>query len=277
MIRILTFFLLGAVLAACADLSAVREFSAVSVQSARYTQLADDYAGAPERLARYVTNDRQRESLALDAKLRQQQKQKALALHTAIEQYMQALGKLAGGKEGHLDAEIKALSKSAKQLGGSSDVEKAVQSTAQALQDAVLVPWQRRRIQQAVDEANAGLQLIVRNLRDDIDLNFRSALEKDITATEFHYRELIAQSRDPAGIRALQEWQDLRVAELKRKQGALDAYVKIMNQVAAGHQALYEAGGQFTRAGIRAELKQYSATLKDLHKSLGKLLQGVTG
>jgi hypothetical protein len=78
----------------CTDLSAVRDFAQISYRAADYTALVDGYATFPGRQKQYAPEARHA-TLDQIQKDRMRQLKGLLALHTRVQEYMEALGKLA--------------------------------------------------------------------------------------------------------------------------------------------------------------------------------------
>ena len=86
-----------------------------------------------------------------------------------------------------------------------------------------------------------------------------------------YYRTKIAQSNDPAGIAALEEWQELRVAALAEHTQTIQTYAALLDQIAEGHQKLFDARKDLGKEQVLQQMQQSVKELKDLLDTIKKI------
>lgn len=247
-------------LAACTDLSAVRDFSRLAANTADYQVLVDRYATYGDRLAFY----RER---PVDVGDRAAQRQGLAALHTALTSYMAALGDLAD------DATVSVSTAPLAQAAEKASLfDPAMTPRVQALGDivarAATGAWRQRELGRVIEAGNAPVQdITARLVRFAEGLAAEDAEERRIAA--FTYDLTARRSNDPAGLRALREWRAQRLAAIDARAAARDAFTAAMRTIGAGHQTLYD---NRNRLSAEETLRQVRAVNGQL-RTIGRLLQ----
>jgi hypothetical protein len=262
--------LLAALLTGCADLSAIREFAGISARSAEYTTLVSQYAEFPEREKRFLPAAFHAD-LDRQSQRRAEQKKCLLLRHTVIEEYMTALGRLAADDVVVYDREVDALGKAVAEnaLAGEADAS-AFTSISKLIFRAAADDWRQRQLTELITEANAPFQAVVGALKQIVDKGFAGDLDTEEAAMQKHYRTLILSSQDPAGIAALEEWRDFRLADLKARRSAVQGYSRVLASIAAGHQELFDHREDLFNQKF---LRQISGSAQALHKLYNALSQ----
>lgn len=247
-------------LAACTDLSAVREFSRLSAETAGYRVLVDRYAGFGDRLAFW----RER---PVDVGDRAAQREGLLALHAALTAYMDALGDLAGDET--VAVSTAPLAEAAQRAGL---FDAAMRPPVQALGDivarAVTGTWRQRELSRVIEAGDAPVQdITARLIRFAEGLAAEDAEERRIAA--FTYDLTIRRANDPAGIRALREWRLQRLGEIDARAGPRDAFIAAMRRIGEGHRMLFD---NRDRLSAEETLRQIRAVNSQL-RTIGRMLR----
>lgn len=250
----------------CANLTAIREFAGISVESAEYTRFVTDYVESPARQKRYQPPS-EHEPLDRIAMERHTQQDRLLVRHRLIVEYMDALGQLAADDAVRYDKELDALGRAAKER----EFVDAKETDAFAAMVKLLVKgaadhWRQRQLRELIGTANEPFQVIVQSLRIIVERGFGGDLLNEKAAMERYYNSLIAHSSDTAGIAALAEWRDLRLSAIEARAKAIESYGELLRKIARAHQSLYDGRNDLSREGLLREIRGYS---KDLRTLLG--------
>lgn len=255
------------VLSACTDLGAVRDWATASVQATQFAEVVETYAGAPKRMARY---DRANPSNAGRwARLAETRAAQAKALQLQLDlvaDYMATLAVLADDGTATYTADVAELTKSLKETGQlNNDTVAAFGSIATGLQNAALGLWQRREIGRLIGLANEPLQAVLSGeLRTIVDTQFRRDLKAEAARVDVFYSDLLRDAEASAAAKvAVEEWLTLRLAENESRQRAVDAYVKLLDRMAAGHQALFERRNDLDAKDLARDLFGYAKDIRD--------------
>src|SRR5439155_7431946 len=107
-LRFIALACLAFLASACANLTAIREFASTSSDAAQYSQLVVAYVDTPSRMKRYEPES-QRPTLDRQVAERKAQQERLLLRQKLIQEYMDALGQLAGDELTIYDKELDAL------------------------------------------------------------------------------------------------------------------------------------------------------------------------
>jgi hypothetical protein len=248
----------------CVDLKAIQDFANISAESAEYTTLVDNYVDFPNRQKRYQPADRhaQLDAMAQD---RMTQKAELLLRHDIIEEYMEALGRLAADEIVDQSEELSQLTTNLQSQAGTSPAEtEAFGKIAGVLTNAIGDKWRKRQIQELIERSNGPLQTILKSLKQIVVEGFGGDDQNEQFAIQSYYRTKIAQSNDPAGIAALEEWQELRVAALADHTQTIQTYAALLDEISAGHQKLFDARKDLGKEQVLQQIQQSVKELKDL-------------
>lgn len=269
-------FLLAFVAAGCAaDLESVRNFAAVSADSANYGKLVNDYAESPVRQKEYQPDSQQ---AALDeiAAAREAQKKDLLALQVLVSEYMDALGRLASDEVVNFDSQFDLLTGElkAKQILGEREAD-AYGKIAKILTNAAADGWRRKKLGTIIADTNADFQIVTGALHAIVDRDFRASLGNEQVAIAKYYGGILAQARanppQQAGIVAVTDILKKRLAEVDARIAAVDAYAAILDRIAKGHQELYEHRANLKDKAVRKDLERYAKDLRRAYKTLQEI------
>lgn len=263
-------FLLG-LTQGCVDLKAIQDFANISAESAEYTALVDNYLDFPNRQKRYQPADRHARLDSM-AQERMTRKTELLLRHEIIEEYMEALGELAADGIVDKSKELGQLTTTLESEVGTSPAEtKAFGKIAGILTKAVSDGWRKRQLQKLIEQSNDPLQIILKSLQQIVSSGFAGDNQNEQLAMQSYYRQKIADSTDPAGIAALMEWQELRMASLADHTQTLQTYVSVIGEISEGHQKLYDERKDLAKAQLVKQIKESVKELKDLLKTIKKI------
>jgi hypothetical protein len=275
--RVFLRFLLPAALltaaAGCTNLSAVRDFARLSARSAEASVLVGRYAEFPERQKRFVP-EAMHAGLNQESLRRAAQTERILLRHALVEEYMDALGRLSADDLVTYDHEIDALGKAASsgKFIAESDAG-AFTAVAKLVFKAAADGWRRRQLRELIAEANAPLLEVIGALRQIVEHGFAGDAENETVAIQKYYQTLIRSSQDKAGIAAVEEWRDARLAEVGERRRTIADYAQALGQIAAGHQMLYERrddlGGEETLLRINRHTRSLRRFLDSLNYKIG--------
>ncbi|MET0266778.1 MAG: hypothetical protein ABW202_14310 [Duganella sp.] len=262
--------LLTLLLTGCANLGAIRDFGALSADSASYTALTEDYLGSPERSKRYTLrkDDAQRTRLTEQAREREQLRVPLQLYHQAVSDYMAALATLAADEVTNYDGQINPLVDAASSNGlipaQQADLVKAIGTL---LTDAATNAYRQRELKQLITRANAPLQGI---LADTVRLMaaFDSAIADEKALYHAYYDELmhLAGQREPVAAELLWSQHGAIVQGFARRQQALAPYIDTLKTIAAAHQSLYDNRDKIADQEVLDQLKQYTRKIRSTYQ-----------
>jgi hypothetical protein len=254
--------------AGCANLAAIQDFAAVSSESAAYTKLVGEYVESPIRQKRYQppAEHPRLDRMAAD---RAAQREALLLRHRLIREYMDVLGQLAADEAVVYDREVNALGRAAREATFLNAQETdAFAAVTRVLLRAAADGWRRRQLAELIEGANAPFQTVTTSLRAIVVQGFGGDAQNERVAIDRFYRTVVAESRDRAGITAVQEWQEVRLAGVSARDEAIKAYGDVLEKIAQGHQRLYEGRGDLSASALRADIKGYARDLRGAFERL---------
>ncbi len=232
-------FLLG-LTTGCADLRAIQDFASISAESAEYTQLVDNYLEFPDRQKRYQPSNRQQQ-LDQMAQERASQKQALLLRHEMIEEYMEALERLAADEIVDHTEEISQLSQAVQEVSGTAPEEtKAFSKMAGLLTKVASDKWRQGKLHTLIEESNDPLQIVISTLQKIVKEGFGGDGQTEQAALRNYYMTIIMESNDPAGKAALKEWQEWRIAKSSKRMEGIHTYSQLLEEISKGHQQLFD-------------------------------------
>ena len=255
----------------CVDLKAIQDFANISAESAEYTALVDNYVEFPNRQKRYQPADRHAQLDAM-AQERMTRKTELLLRHEIVEEYMEALGQLAADEIVDQSEELSQLTTNLQSQAGTNPAEtEAFGKIAGILTKAVSDGWRKSQLQNLIEQSNGPLQTILKSLKQIVVDGFGGDDQNEQFAIQSYYRTKIAQSNDPAGIAALMEWQELRVADLSNHTQTIQTYATLLDEVSEGHQKLFDERKDLANAQLLQQIQQSVKELKDLLDTIKKI------
>lgn len=184
---------------ACADLSAVRDWSKTSFEATQYNELITTYADTPQRIKRYelwcdqtsfcktqlyTKNKLTREEILKlyndQIKLRENQKEALQRILSVISDYMATLAVLSADSTVDYEKDIDSVTQAIGKLnaGISQDTLGATGSLVKIILGTAAKAYQAKQVSYIVEQANPPLQTILNSeLRHIVNSNFRRELK----------------------------------------------------------------------------------------------------
>jgi hypothetical protein len=270
-LRFIAFACLALTASACANLTAIREFASTSSDAAQYSQLVVAYVDTPARMKRYEPESQRPVLDRLIAERKAQQEQ-LLLRQRLIQEYMDALGQLAGDELTVYDKELDALGNAAKTAKFVDQGEAtAFAAVSKVLVLAVTDRWRQGKLVTLIEETDRPFQVVVAALVKVVEQGFTADIANEREALNKYYTALERQGKDPAGLAALAEWRELREGQIKGHEIAIRNYVVVLKTIAVGHHKLYESRHQLSRPEVQAEIHQYTKRLKEAFNAVAAL------
>lgn len=270
-LRFIAFASLALIASACANLTAIREFASTSSDAAQYSQLVVAYVDTPARMKRYEPES-QRPVLDREIAERKAQQERLLLRQKLIQEYMDALGQLAGDELTVYDRELDALGNAAKTAKFVDQGEAtAFAAVSKVLVLAVTDRWRQGKLVTLIEETDGPFQVVVAALVKVVEQGFSADIANEREALNKYYTGLERQGKDPAGLAALAEWRELREGQIKGHEIAIRNYAIVLKTIAVGHHTLYESRHQLSKPEVQAEIHQYAKRLKEAFNAVAAL------
>ena len=270
-LRFVTFACLALIASGCANLTAIREFASTSSDAAQYSQLVVAYVDTPARMKRYEPES-QRATLDRQVAERSAQQERLLLRQKLIQEYMDALGQLAGDELITYDKELDALGNAAKTAKFVDAGEAtAFSAVSKVLVLAVTDRWRQGKLVTLIEETDGPFQVVVGALVKVVEQEFAADVANEREALNKYYTGLEGQGKDAAGLAALAEWREQREGQIKGHEIAIRNYAVVLKTIAIGHHKLYVSRHQLSRPDVQAEIHLYTKRLKEAFNALGAL------
>ena len=270
-LRFIAFACLALIASGCANLTAVREFASTSSDAAQYSQLVVAYVDTPSRMKRYEPAT-QRATLDRQVAERKAQQERLLLRQKLIQEYMDALGQLAGDELTIYDKELDALGNAAKTAKFVDQGEAtAFAAVSKVLVLAVTDRWRQGKLVSLIEQTDAPFQVVVAALVKVVEQEFAADSANEREALNKYYTGLEGQGRDAAGLASLAEWRELREGQIKGHEIAIRNYAVVLKTIGAGHRKLYESRHQLSRPEVQAEIHLYTKRLKEAFNAVAAL------
>lgn len=264
--------LLVVLVTACTDLGAVRNWADTSLEAAQFTEVVATYADTPQRLAVYDSAGAA--EWQNNVPIRAAQADALILQLDLVADYMAALALLADDKATDYSEDMGALTSAMQKTGWvGSDGISAAGGLISTLLNAATEAWREDQVTELIEEANGPLQtLLAGSLRDIVDQDFRRDLQIEAGIQKNYFDGLLDdEDASPAAKAALGEWLTVRQAENSRRQDKVDTYLQVLDQIAEGHQKLYDNRNELDGVALAKDLfklaKKVRSNVKDLVKS----------
>ena len=266
-------FLVIALLGGCtADLAAIREFAEISTESAEYDRIVDDYVGHFER-QRAFTPPARFEFLDEQTARRESQRAGLSALHTTVADYMDALGRLAADEVATFDSDVGELTGAVRNTNLLKPEEAdAAGRVLSLIANAAVEEWRQSKLEEIIERGNAPLQSVLVSLTKVVKVSVADA-KAEQQLIDSTYGDIIREtpSDNKAGIRALQEWNVLRLAEVEERKLATAAYIDVLMRISEGHQDLYDGRDDLSAKVLLAKMRRYAKDIRKTFNAVRKL------
>lgn len=223
-----------ALLAACADLTAVRTFADQAAAVAEGTPLLDEYTATLERRCRWQQDDT---DLQKELKARRTQLATLHAVEAAVANYLVTIGQLAADGAVDFTPEFTALAGKATEGGLlDADAAKAAGSIGAILTRWVTDGYRQAELGRLVKEADGPLQQVIAGLVTSCAA-IQLSLDNEADEIGSRYRGLQSATANAANLLAGEKRVEL-LADLARKQAGLRQHAVALAKVAEGHAHL---------------------------------------
>jgi hypothetical protein len=88
-----------------------------------------------------------------------------------------------------------------------------------------------------------------------------------------HYRKIILESSDKAGIAALEEWHEAKLDSIAKRQKAIEAYSLSLQKISDAHQKLHDAivVESVTSKEFLGQMHRYGKEIQNAYKAITAL------
>jgi hypothetical protein len=253
------------------NLKPIQDFANLSVESAQYTTLVDEYLDFPERQKRYQPPSRHAHLDAM-AQDRATQKTSLLLRQLIIETYMKSLGRLAADEVVDNTEELAQLSAALESQAPTTPKEaEAFKKIAGIVTTVAVKRWRQDQLQNLIEQANAPIQQVLESLHRIVSDGFGGDFQTEEASIQNYYMTLTMESQDPAGKAALAEWKDLRMSQVHERSEAVQIYGKVLDQISDGHQQLFDQRQNLTKKEVLQEVGKSVKDLRSLLETIKKL------
>jgi hypothetical protein len=272
------FALAGLTLLGCSgDLGAIKSFSSSSLDSDKGKTLIDDFVNGPTLRRKYEPEEEQLR-LTEEAEKRRDQTVELTALLKSVQEYMSAVGQLAGDETVGYDRNLDSL---ATELNSKNLLKKdsatAVGGIGKTLAKAVKSAYRRNRLSDVIAEGNDPLQDILKDLQELLLKDFDSNYDELQASIGRYFRRTVAEAQisphQEASILLVRELWAKRIADIEGKRAALKEYAKALEAVAKGHQMLFDNRENLSDEKVLQEIRGYGASVADLFSNVKALLE----
>lgn len=245
--RFLIFLILALLgLSSCVDFGAVKDYAALSKQaSAGYSGIVQDMYQSCLRSAEFdpPPNGETPEKHCVEWK---EVQPGLLHAESTLQDYLVALGKLAGNETisydkplDSLKKEVEGCKRSGKAVFDSKQVD-AVTGLAGFLLKAATDSYRRRELERAFAAQNENVRTVTAALKEIVAHDYEERLaNEEIAIDAFRVRLQRATNEVLAGEIGRREAQ-ARSTEIAKKKEAAESYVKTLDLIAKGHEQLYQ-------------------------------------
>ncbi|MFH0781891.1 MAG: hypothetical protein V2B20_08060 [Pseudomonadota bacterium] len=249
---------------------AIKEFSDISANTAEHTKLTKEYVQWPQTQKRYQA---EAEYKRLDdiANQRALQEKTILLRHSLVKEYMDALGQLAADEAVTYDKEMDNLGKATKEAklvnAEEADVFSAV---AKLLLKASTDAWRQDKLKDFVKTANPDIKVVIGGLKQIMDQGFIGDLDDEDIAVQKYYRAIVLESKDKAGIAAINEWRDVKLDSITNRRKAIKAYSLALEKISDAHEKLNNAinVNNITSKEFLGQMSRYAKDIQNAYNNI---------
>ncbi len=259
----------------CATNKAIQEFTTASASAtSRLPVLADDLSESCIRQNQYLAI---RVGSFDPLRLRQESETKCIDFQSSeksfviankvLVNYLQTLGKLAGGDIVTYD---KNLDKLVNNLGGTSLIPKekvnAISAVVSFLGQATANRWRRKQVGKAIAAVNTDIQTLISTLSSIVTKDYFQLLQNEQLAAKNLYLGTIKenQKKEPVTIILLQQQWDREFKVLEDRKKTVATYGEILTTIAQGHQLFADKRTTLNKKAVKKEISGYTARLTPL-------------
>ncbi len=259
----------------CTDPSAVGRFASVARTAGQsFSAIADDFPESCARRERYrLLGQWQSDLDALDEESAQscakysKTAPRLVGAHRVLIRYLTSLGELSAGDLVTYDDSLGELAKTLEttETLDEKGVE-AAKGICGVLMDVVAGKWRRRQLGSVIEKTNPDVQTLTAALRGIISVDYAQLLDDESEAARKFYLAKIKDYRDDEPLTSVlvyEKWQNEKEA-IEGKRKAAEAYVKVLDKIAKGHQDLYDRRGALDSRDARKLVLQHVSAIEAL-------------
>lgn len=262
----------------CANLKAIRAFSAVSAESAAYSAFTEDYVNTIERQKRYQSEG-QLARLEAIIKERNAQRPGLLAIHKELCDYMNALGHLAADELVVFDESLNELAKEIKGIKDQSgypafkkESVDAFGALSRLLAKAATDAYRQKKLKDIIGSSNKDFQIVIGTLGEFFEIGYLESLAAERVAVEKYYRTVIStaehQPPQQAAVELVKEIFYERKDAIDAKEKGAVTYLKILTKIAKGHQLLFDGRNKLSSDQLLATVRSYGNDISNLYSAV---------
>lgn len=263
--------LLVANISGCANLKAIKEFAALSSESATYEGLTKDYVATIERRKQYEPA-KFHDALDKRKAIREAQLEDLQALQQVVSAYMKGLGDLASDEVIDFDKSIEGLAGGLNKSKLLDEKDKNAFTVVSALlARAATDAYRQRELNKLINDSNQPFQDVIAATRKIVRQGMVADLQVESDLVGRYYDDFMFAPKNPSEPVAMVLASQAKVEALgqvdKRIQ-TVNSYVSVLEKIAAGHQYLYDNREKITKDEVARQLKPYIDKLRSAYKAL---------
>lgn len=255
-------------LSGCINFGSVKDFAAVSQESAKgFSAIVDDMYGSCMRAATYDPD------IATKCAELKQLQPRLLTAHAVLEQYMGAMGKLAGDQVVSYDENLGALESQVNAIKlFKKEQASAVTGLAKFLAKIATDGYRRKKLTEVIQATNGDIQVITDAFKNIVGADYARILQnEEITTRSFYMTEIHThKEKEPLAAELAERILKERIAEIQKRKDAAVSYIKIMETISRGHQELFEHRKDLGSKELMKLMWDYARTLAPLVKDMKK-------
>jgi hypothetical protein len=181
--------------------------------------------------------------------------------------YLNALGELASDQVVTYDRQIDAFASSLQSTGAFQEPEvKATTGLAKFLANAVSSGYQRKKIIETLDRADADLATLCDGMSRVIGADYVRVLQNEELALRSRYRDAIQgdPAKSPATALIIQEYWRRDLSVLNQKKAAAQSGVEMLRRIRDGHKALAAQANHWTAKDLVQKIAPYTGSIQTL-------------
>ena len=276
---ILFFIALSLCLGSCINLKSVGDFSAMSTESLKnfekidYSFLQHCMDRCTDEAIRKYEIKRARDC---SCKLYQEADSVTQEIYNSIAGYFEGLGHLSQNELTSYSTDAVVNSLTAEEFGPVKIDDRlagAFTSLSNTLLRATTDTYRRKKIVQYIEESNQPMQVLLENFKVIISTNLKGELKFKRERLYAYYMDMkmnrTVVSEYEKGQAAADYYRALEA--IRRKEMELQVFGEGLEEIAKGHQVLYDNRNKLSVAHLQELLLSYSSNVKDLVSEFNKL------
>jgi hypothetical protein len=247
----------------CADLSAIAKFADSAKGAADgFSDIAKDFSGSATRRSLYVSDEEKAKVLEKAANYKALEPD-MIAAQKVLTEYISGLADIATDRPASRDASIAATEGGFEKIGMTTDQATAGVGLLSKLVDAAVNGYRAKKAGKVIRECNPLLQDYLKGLEQIVGTDYTLVLNNEKISAEGYYEGLLHRygDKEPLAAVAIRVQMQHDLDGIEKKRAAAQAYVKILTDIGAGHQKLYDAGEHMDTKQMIVTLEPY---IKDI-------------